>query len=302
MLPPRPATAQLIEARVGRFWDSSGWTSYRLGINQPLSGTFGVQLHGDVARRIGSSGGDIAGIGADLTAFRRGRGGPYLVAGFSGGMGSETSSSFADPWGSWSAGMGYDASPLSFLSIGAEVRWRELSLGARDGVELMAGMAIHLGGGPPPSRPRAAENQEPVPPVSQSEPSTLADSVIATATEAMGRPYEYGGTGENGEGFDCSGLIQYAYGKHGITLPRRSVDQAREGVKVDRALQKLKPGDLLTFSNRGRTVTHVGLYMGSGRFIHSATRGVQVSTLSAADPYGRWWYRRWVGVRRILPQ
>ena len=135
----------------------------------------------------------------------------------------------------------------------------------------------------------------------QSTPATLADSIIATASHAMGRPYEFGGTGENGEGFDCSGLIQYAYGKHGIVLPRRSTDQAREGSKVDRKLGLLKPGDLLTFSNRGGAVTHEGLYTGRGRFIHSATRGVQVSTLSAEDPYGRWWYKRWVGVRRLIP-
>jgi len=62
----------------------------------------------------------------------------------------------------------------------------------------------------------------------------------------------------------------------------------------------LLPGDVLTFSNKGGPVTHVGLYVGDRRFIHSATRGVQVSTLSEDDPYGRWWYRRWVGVRRIL--
>ena len=116
----------------------------------------------------------------------------------------------------------------------------------------------------------------------------------------MGRPYEYGGTGEAGEGFDCSGLIQYAFGKHGIQLPRRSTDQAREGSKVDKNPDHLKPADLLTFSNRGGPVTHVGLYIGEGKFIHSATRGVQVSTLSASDPYGRWWYQRWVGVRRII--
>jgi cell wall-associated NlpC family hydrolase len=135
----------------------------------------------------------------------------------------------------------------------------------------------------------------------QSPPTTLIDSIIATATEAMGRPYEFGGTGENGEGFDCSGLIQYAYGKHGIALPRRSTDQARAGKKVNRKLSSLQPGDLLTFTNRGGPVTHVGLYVGGGRFIHSATRGVQISTLSAEDPYGRWWYKRWVGVRRIVP-
>ena len=138
--------------------------------------------------------------------------------------------------------------------------------------------------------------------IRQTAPLTLADSVIATATEAMGRPYEYGGTGENGEGFDCSGLIQYAYAKHGIVLPRRSTDQARQGTKVDRKLERLRPGDLLTFSNRGGPVTHVGFYVGQSRFIHSATKGVQISTLSAVDPYGRWWYRRWVGVRRLIPQ
>jgi murein DD-endopeptidase len=300
-LPVQTAKAQIVEARIGRFWDSSGWTTYRLGVSDGLTGVLGVQVHGDVARRFGAERGGLAGIGADLTAFRRAQGGPYLVAGLSGGMGSENSSSFSDPWGSWSAGLGYDLFPASFLSVGAEGRWRELSLGGRDGVELALGIAFHLGGGSPPARPVALPT-DPTPRLEpQSPPATLADSVIATAVDAMGRPYEYGGTGENGEGFDCSGLIQYSYGKHGINLPRRSTDQAKEGSKVERALQKLKPGDLLTFSNRGGRVTHVGLYMGAGRFIHSATRGVQVSNLSAEDPYGRWWYQRWVGVRRILP-
>ncbi len=300
-LPVNPANAQIIEARIGRFWDSSGWTTYRLGVSQGLTGVLGVQVHGDVARRFGAEPGGLAGIGADLTAFRRPQGGPYLVAGLSGGMGSESSSSFSDPWGSWSAGLGYDLFPASFLSVGAEGRWRELSLGGRDGAELALGIAFHLGGASPPARPAALPTEAAPPPQPQSPPASLADSVIATAVDAMGRPYEYGGTGENGEGFDCSGLIQYSYGKHGISLPRRSTDQAKEGHKAERALQKLKTGDLLTFSNRGGRVTHVGLYMGAGRFIHSATRGVQVSNLSAEDPYGRWWYQRWVGVRRILP-
>ena len=131
-------------------------------------------------------------------------------------------------------------------------------------------------------------------------PRTLTDSIIATATKVMGKPYTYGGTGTDGEGFDCSGLIQYSYGKHGIQLPRRSTDQAREGRKVDPRLKLLAPADILTFSNSGGRVSHVGLYIGDGRFIHSATRGVQVSVLSPDDPYGRWWYTRWVGVRRIV--
>jgi cell wall-associated NlpC family hydrolase len=306
---PGPAAGQTIDARMGRFFNSTGWTSYRLGITRPLVGILGTQLHGDVLHRYGGAPGGLVGVGADLTVLRTGRDGPYLVAGLSGGLGSETSHDLSSFWGSWSAGAGYDLFPVSFLSVGAEARWRELSLGKRDGLEIAGGLTIYLGGGPPAARPpgpspATAIATSELPPVvgePQSPPATLADSIIATATEAMGRPYELGGTGANGEGFDCSGLIQYAYGKHGIALPRRSTDQAREGTKVDRNLAKLRPGDLLTFSNRGGAVTHVGLYVGKSRFIHSATRGVQVSTLTAEDPYGRWWYKRWVGVRRLLP-
>jgi cell wall-associated NlpC family hydrolase len=296
----RTAQAQAVEARIGRFWDSDEWTTYRLGLARPLTGVLGAHLHGDVTRRVGSNPGSLAGLGADLTVLRTGSGGPYLVAGLSGGMGSETANSFSDPWGSWSAGIGYDLFPLDFMSVGAEGRWRGISLGERDGFELAVGLAFHLAARPPS---RAAEQPSPSSaiPVSQLPPASLADSIIATAATAMGKPYEYGGTGKGDGGFDCSGLIQYAYGRHGIELPRQSRDQAKAGKKVDSRLEELRPADLLTFSNRGGSVTHVGMYMGDGRFIHSATRGVQVSTLSATDPYGRWWYQRWVGVRRIIP-
>jgi len=126
----------------------------------------------------------------------------------------------------------------------------------------------------------------------------VADSVVATALEALGSGYRLGGT--TVEGFDCSGLIQHAYARHGIQLPRVSRDQAKEGEPVKRDLDALRPGDILTFSQRGGRVTHVGLYLGDGRFVHSARRGVQVSTLSEDDPYGRWYWRRWVGARRIV--
>lgn len=311
--PLKSLPAQDVEATIGRFYDAGGWTAFRLGATRSLGGVFRYQVHADVLRRVGGIGA-LAGPGIDLTAFRRGDQGPYLVAGLSGGLGSEQSNRFDRFWGSWSAGAGYDVFPLSFMSIGAEGRWRGLSLGARDGVELALGLAFHVGGGngratggqgvPPraatlPSEPTAAlptTSEEP----SRGVPQDVNDSIIATATEAMGRPYTYGGTGTDGEGFDCSGLIQYAFGKHGITLPRRSTDQAREGRKIDKRLNLLAPADILTFSNRGGRVSHVGLYIGEGRFIHSATRGVQVSILSPEDPYGRWWYKRWVGVRRVV--
>jgi cell wall-associated NlpC family hydrolase len=316
------AVAQGVQAGVGRFYEDEGWTLYRLGVDRPLTGPLSTTVHGDYLRRVGDADGAFAGLGVDVTAFRGG--GPYLVAGLGAGMGSPHAQSFSSIWTSWSAGGGYELVPASFLRVGLEARWREISLDRRKGLELAAGISLNLGGGrgsatPPPVGstassatekgsdvlPRTTATSLPSPQPPSTAPAAtagrLADSVIATATEVMGRPYQYGGTGANGEGFDCSGLIQYAYGRHGITLPRRSVDQAREGQKVRKSVTALLPGDLLTFSNRGGAVTHVGLYIGGRRFIHSATRGVQVSTLSADDPYGRWWYTRWVGVRRIVP-
>jgi hypothetical protein len=127
----------------------------------------------------------------------------------------------------------------------------------------------------------------------------LVMQVIETARGAMGQPYRWGGDGDDG-GFDCSGLIQYSYGEHGVDLPRRSVDQAREGRAVEKSLVALRQGDILTFARSGNTISHVGLYLGDGRFIHSASKGVQVSTLSEEDPYGRWWFRRWKGARRVV--
>jgi NlpC/P60 family len=298
-----PLHGQAFDGRVGLFYEDAGWTLYRLGLSSPLTGPLGVSYHGSYMVRESGGEGAFAGIGADLTAFRGGDEGPYLVAGLGGGIASPRSRSFSSFWGSWSAGAGYELFPLSVLAFTTEARWREVSLDARNGLELSAGLSLRFGGGRS-KRPPSAAPQTPAPPLPALPPlgATLRDSVVAAATEAMGRPYRYGGTGKDGGGFDCSGLIQYAYGKYGVDLPRVSADQAREGRKIGRNPQALAPGDLLTFSNRGGPVTHVGLYLGNGRFIHSATRGVQVSVLSEDDPYGRWWYTRWVGARRIVDE
>jgi cell wall-associated NlpC family hydrolase len=118
--------------------------------------------------------------------------------------------------------------------------------------------------------------------------------------QAMGAPYLWGGSSENG--FDCSGLIQYAYQQAGLTLPRRSVDQAKVGQLIPREIGQLLPGDILTFSrDPGGPVSHVGLYVGERRFIHSAASGVRMSLLSEDDPSGKHWVARWVGVRRVTP-
>lgn len=294
-LPAGLEAQHALEGQVGRFYDDAGWTVYRLGLRRPLGGPVALAVHGSYLARADDGDGGFAGLGTDLSLFRGGSEGPYVVAGVGGGLGSPHSRSFSSFWGSWSAGLGYELFPASFLAFTAEGRWREVSLDRRDGMEIAAGISFRFGGGTG-RRPAPAT----VPASARRDPVSLRDSVVASAAEAMGRPYRLGGTGADGGGFDCSGLIQYAYGEHGIRLPRTSSEQAREGRALPRALGELAPGDLLTFSNRGGRVTHVGMYLGEGRFIHSATRGVQVSVLSAGDPYGRWWFERWVGARRIL--
>lgn len=141
----------------------------------------------------------------------------------------------------------------------------------------------------PPSAPAPAEF-----------PVTAAEaSLVAAARDAMGQPYRHGGQGSGG--FDCSGLIQSIYARFGLALPRVSREQARAGREVPRQVAALRPGDILAFANGGDIVTHVGLYVGDGRFIHSARTGVRESALSEDDPDGRWYVRRWVGARRVLP-
>lgn len=133
----------------------------------------------------------------------------------------------------------------------------------------------------------------------------MEEGVVAAARQALGKPYLYGGTGQGNQGYDCSGLIQYAYAQQGITLPRVSTSQATQGVAVEKSLDALQRGDILTFAGQpgGSKVSHVGLYLGERRFIHSSSsRGVTESTLSGTDPSGQWWFVRWVGARRVIGQ
>jgi cell wall-associated NlpC family hydrolase len=142
-------------------------------------------------------------------------------------------------------------------------------------------------------------------PAARRESAGLGAAQVALA--ALGAPYQWGSVGVVGarrgaSGFDCSGLIWHAFARQGITLPRVSREQARAGVSVPRVLYALEPGDLLAFSRvPGGPVEHVGLYVGAGRFVHSSgwDGGVVVSRLAPNDQRGRWWWRRWVGARRV---
>jgi len=324
---PVALEAQGAGVEVGRYFQGADWTIFRVGIERPLLGPLAIGLYGTHLRAASDTGERLWGAGADLSLFRERRQGPYVVGGLGGGFATQSAHDF---WGSWSAGVGYQLVPLSFLALSAEARWRELTPGARDGLEVSLRLGGLFGGGPRrtepggpsvpagpavgPVRSRVMEESgapaedtvalpagAPVPLATAgrlSDAATLADSVVGTAAAVMGTAYRLGGTTTGG--FDCSGLIQYAYGRYGVVLPRTSAEQARIGEQVSRRLTDLRPGDILTFSNSGGRVTHVGLYVGDGHFIHSATAGVQLSLLSPDDPYGKWWWARWLGARRVV--
>lgn len=156
----------------------------------------------------------------------------------------------------------------------ATAQWR------RSWVALLLALAILAA----PARAQAA--------ASEGGPSTSGDVVVG-ALALIGSPYRYGG--RSPAGFDCSGFVGYVYGETlGINLPRRSEEIVRVGAELDR--DALAPGDLVFFNTLGRRYSHVGIFIGDGRFVHAPARGGRVRVEQLSDPY---WSARYNGARRL---
>ena len=98
--------------------------------------------------------------------------------------------------------------------------------------------------------------------------SALGEQIVALAKQYLGTPYVLGGNGPSS--FDCSGFTKYIYAQFGYTLNRTATDQLQNGVSVSR--DELQPGDLVFFKyNTSKPVSHVGIYIGNGEFIHAST-------------------------------
>ena len=111
-----------------------------------------------------------------------------------------------------------------------------------------------------------------------------------------GGKYVWGGT--TPKGFDCSGYVQYLYKKHGVNLPRTAWSQSKRGIPVDK--DHLQKGDLLFFltdKKRGIPVTHVGIYIGNGEFIHAASKkqGIIISPITHGH-----YAKTFVSARRVM--
>jgi cell wall-associated NlpC family hydrolase len=305
----------------GRWYQGNQSTSYELRTATPLGGAFShglagyVLLHDSLGRNRA-----FYGAGWELQAFRHRRTfGPYALAGVALGLSTDTSSQ--ELAALWNLGAGLEWRPISWVGVGMEVRYRLQDVGprgfwrassdARDGVDAALTVSLGVGkqawrsasggggGGGGGGSEGASQGRE-LPPLMV--PATItgnAADVVRSALDVIGTPYVWGGTAANG--FDCSGLVQWAYGQHGIRLPRMSRDQARSGSEITPVLEALHPGDVLLFAAQpGGGVTHVGMYVGELKFIHSSNDGVKLSRLESQDRDGAWWMVRWVGARRIV--
>lgn len=120
--------------------------------------------------------------------------------------------------------------------------------------------------------------------------------LVAEAKKYLGIRYRYGGSSPS-RGFDCSGFVHYLLSRYGIRAPHSAAGLFQVGKPISRS--ELKPGDLVFFQNtaRRRGITHVGIYIGNGKFIHASSGRNRVTISSLHDPY---YAARFAGARRLL--
>jgi cell wall-associated NlpC family hydrolase len=122
-----------------------------------------------------------------------------------------------------------------------------------------------------------------------------SNEIIIFALNQVGVPYRYGGTAPE-TGFDCSGLIGYVFREAiGLKLPRTT----RELIDIDgKSIERddLQAGDLIYFNTRGGRVSHIGIYVGEGRFVHAPSTGGLVRIDKLGTPY---WTKFYVGAKRL---
>lgn len=130
--------------------------------------------------------------------------------------------------------------------------------------------------------------------VSDSSPAEKMNDAVMYAMSLTDTPYRYGGNSPE-EGFDCSGFVGHVY-QHslGITLPRTSREISQVGISLHS--NQLRPGDLVFFNTRRRSFSHVGIYIGDGKFLHAPKSGSSIRVENLNEGY---WASHYNGARRI---
>jgi cell wall-associated NlpC family hydrolase len=126
----------------------------------------------------------------------------------------------------------------------------------------------------------------------------LRDSIVRKARAQLGKRYRLGGQSPE-RGFDCSGLVAYVMSGFNVTVSRTAKQQAKEGLEVTRDTSRLLPGDILTFGRTKKSVSHVGIYVGGGKYIHASSVAGKVIESTVDRPVTQL-VRTWRGARRLL--
>ena len=217
------------------------------------------------------------------------------------------SPTFGDATKTWSYGAGASVPLGSAVSIQGEMRTRT-PLGTNilttptefsGGTEFRIGLDFKLGGG----RSSGSAGRFPsgggrtsggtVWPAGNNA-AGAARRVVPRGERYVGVPYVWGG--ETPQGFDCSGFVQYIYRAEGVELPRTSRQMAGSGFGVSRSQMAI--GDLMLFADNG-PISHVAIYAGNGRFIHSSSSGNGVRYDDLNSSRGAWYSQNLVAVRRV---
>lgn len=128
--------------------------------------------------------------------------------------------------------------------------------------------------------------------------SRSAAVVIPTAERYLGVRYTWGGNTPS-SGFDCSGYVKYVFEKHGVRLPRTSRAQASAGSRVPLDFTYLRAGDLIMFASPGEAISHVAIYAGDRKILHSSKSGQGVRYDNLMTNRGAWYRQNAVVARRV---
>jgi cell wall-associated NlpC family hydrolase len=270
------------------------------------------QWTGDADLVIGQGLGGLAGIfGGALE--------PYAFAGL-GAQSVSASPSASAATKTWSYGGGITVPLASSIAINGEVRYRNqlgnnLSTASDfvNGSEYRIGLSFNFGArrsaarhgsrsgsASSPPRPtgggRTGSTTRTTWPASSTTAAAAARRVVPDAERYIGVPYVYGGSSPSG--FDCSGFVQYVYARQGVELPRTSRQMASSGIAINPSPRAMAIGDLMLFTQGGQ-ISHVAIYAGSGRFIHSSSSGHGVRYDDLNTQRGQWFADHLVAVRRV---
>jgi hypothetical protein len=231
---------------------------------------------------------------------------PYGFVGV-GARSVASSPTFGDADKTWSYGGGVSVPLGPAISLQGELRSRTQFSSSilmaptsfSGGTEFRVGLDFRLGGG------RSAGSSVRWPSSGGASSGTVwpagnnaagaARRVVPRGERYIGVPYVWGG--ETPNGFDCSGFVQYVYRAEGVELPRTSRQMAGSGFGVSR--NEMAIGDLMLFAESGEAISHVAIYAGNGRFIHSSSSGNGVRYDDLNSGRGAWFRQNLVAVRRV---